>query len=118
MTQFRWRRAQRAQPRIPYGGWLRWHYLTGVAFGLATLTWVFSGMLSVQPFAWMTAEGLHVSSAAVGGGPLVLADFPPMDTAAWERAAAGREVKEVTLLRIDGEAHYGSAHEPHPGSLR
>ena len=106
VTQFRWRRAQRAQPRIPYVGWLRWHYLTGVAFGLATLTWVFSGMLSVQPFAWMTAEGLHVSSAAVGGGPLVLADFPPTDTAAWEQATAGREVKEVTLLRIDGEAHY------------
>jgi uncharacterized iron-regulated membrane protein len=106
VTQFRWRRRQRAQPRIPYVGWLRWHYLTGVVFGFVTLTWVFSGMLSVQPFAWMTAEGLQVSSAAIGGGPLALADFPPMDTAAWERATAGREVKEVTLLRIDGEAHY------------
>ncbi len=106
VTQFRWRRAQRAQSRIPYVGWLRWHYLTGVAFGFVTLTWVFSGMLSVQPFAWMTAEGLHVSSAAIGGGPLALADFPPIDTAAWERATAGREVKEVALLRIDGETHY------------
>ncbi len=105
-TQFRWRRAQRSQPRVPYVGWLRWHYLTGVVFGLVTLTWVFSGMLSVQPFPWMTAGGLRVSSEAIGGGPPVLGDFPPIDRAAWERATAGREVKEVTLLRLDGEAHY------------
>ena len=71
-----------------------------------TLTWVFSGMLSVQPFAWMTAGGLHVSSDAIGGGPLVLGDFPAIDRASWERATAGREVKEVTLLQLDGEAHY------------
>ena len=106
VTQFRWRRAQGAQSRIPYVGWLRWHYLTGVVFGLVTLTWVFSGMLSVQPFAWMTARGLHVPSAVFRGGPLALGDFPPMDSEAWRRATSGREVKEVTLLGIDGEAHY------------
>ena len=105
-TQFRWRRARRAQPRIPYVGWLRWHYLTGVVFGLVTLTWVFSGLLSVQPFAWMTVRGLEVRSEALGGGRLVLGDFPPVDRAAWERVTAGRPVKEITLLRIDGEAHY------------
>ena len=106
LIQFRWRRTQRTQPRIPYAGWLRWHYLTGVVFGLVTLTWVFSGMLSVQPFAWMTAEGLQVPSEAVSGGPLDLADFPPIDTAAWDRATSGRAVKEVALLWIDGQAHY------------
>ena len=114
VTQFRWRRARRAQPRIPYTGWLRWHYLTGVVFGLVTLTWVFSGMLSVQPFAWMTARGLEVPSGAVGGGPLVLGDFPPMDREAWERVTSGRPVQQITLLRIDGEAHY----EVHLGQTR
>ena len=106
VTQFRWRRTQHDRPRIPYVGWLRWHYLTGVVFGLVTLTWVFSGMLSVQPFAWMTARGLHVPSGVLGGGPLVLADFRPIDTAVWERVTSGRAVKEVTLLRIDGQPHY------------
>ncbi|MCY4076810.1 MAG: hypothetical protein OXH04_15420 [Acidobacteria bacterium] len=105
-TQFRWRRARRAQPRIPYFGWLRWHYLTGVVFGFVTLTWVFSGMLSVQPFAWMTARGFEVPSEALGGGALVLGDFPPMDGAAWERVTSGREIKAITLLRLEGEAHY------------
>ena len=35
-----------------------------------------------------------------------MADFPPIDGAAWERATSGREMKEVTLLRIDSEAHH------------
>ena len=106
VTQFRWGRAHRGRPRIPYAGGLRWHYLTGAVFGLATATWVFSGLLSVQPFAWMTAEGLQVPSGAPAGGPLVLADFPAIDRAGWNRATAGRPVQEVTLLRIDGGAYY------------
>ncbi len=106
LIQFRWKRTQRNQSRIPYAGWLRWHYLTGVVFGVVTLTWVFSGLLSVQPFAWMTAEGLHVPPEAVSGGVLDLGDFPPIDPAAWDQATSGRAVKEVELLRIEGVAHY------------
>ena len=113
VTQFRWRRAHRAQRRVPYAGWLRWHYFSGVVFGLATLTWVFSGMLSVQPFAWMTIRGLQVPSGALSGGALELAGFPAIDRAAWDRATSGRAVKEVTLLRIDGEPHY----EVRPGRV-
>ena len=115
VTQFRWRRARRGQRRVPYAGWLRWHYFSGVVFGLATLTWVFSGMLSVQPFAWMTMQGLRVPSGALSGGPLELAGFPAIDQAAWDRVTSGRAVKEVTLLRIDGEPHYEV--RPGPGRL-
>lgn len=117
VTQFRWRRAHRGQRRVPYAGWLRWHYLSGVVFGLVTLTWVFSGMLSVQPFAWMTVEDLHVPAGALNGGPLELADFPPIDRAAWDRATSGRAVKEVALLRIDGEPHYEVRSGRVPGGL-
>ena len=106
VTRFRWQRPRDGRPRIPYAGWMRWHYLTGAVFGVATLTWVFSGLLSVQPFAWMTVRGLHVPPAALGGGPPVLADFPEIDPAAWARATAGRAVKEVGLLRIDGAPYY------------
>ena len=106
VTRFRWQRPRDGRPRIPYAGWMRWHYLTGAVFGVATLTWVFSGLLSVQPFAWMTVRGLHVPPAALGGGPPVLADFPEIDPAAWTRATAGRAVKQVGLLRIDGAPYY------------
>ena len=90
VTQFRWRRPRDGRPRIPYVGWMRWHYLTGVVFGAVTLTWVFSGLLSVQPFAWMTVPGLRVPAEALAGGPLVLEDFPPIDPADWSRATGHR----------------------------
>ena len=106
LTQFRWRRPSRGRSRIPYAGWMRWHYLTGIVFGILTLTWIFSGLLSVQPFTWMTLHGLQVPSGALSGGPIVLADFPAIDPAAWDRATGGRAAKEVSLLRIDGAPYY------------
>jgi uncharacterized iron-regulated membrane protein len=38
----------------PYGGWLRWHHYAGLIFGVITLTWLFSGMLSMEP--WGVSE--------------------------------------------------------------
>ena len=106
LVRFRWRRPPGGQSRIPYAGLMWWHYVTGAVFGVVTLTWVFSGLLSVQPFAWMHVRGLQVPPAALGGGPPVLADYPEIDRAAWARATRGRPVKEVALRRIDGRPHY------------
>ena len=35
---------------IPYRGQKRWHTILGLIFGIATVTWTFSGMLSMDPF--------------------------------------------------------------------
>ena len=113
VTQFRWRRPRadparpgRAGGRIPYGGWMRWHYVTGVVFGLVTLTWVFSGLLSMEPYAWTQARGLDVPPDALAGGRLDLARFPAVDPQAWARLAEGRAVKEIELLRIQDDPYY------------
>ena len=113
VTQFRWRlpradirAAGGLRARIPYAGWMRWHYLTGVVFGLVTLTWVFSGLLSMDPYAWNNASGLDVPRHALSGGPLDLARFPALDSRAWERLAAGQPAKEIELLRIQDEPYY------------
>jgi hypothetical protein len=34
----------------PYRGWLYWHHLAGLLFGLATLGWVASGLVSMNPW--------------------------------------------------------------------
>src|SRR5215213_4897230 len=36
--------------RIPYRGQKRWHMVFGLVFGIATITWTFSGLLSMDPF--------------------------------------------------------------------
>ncbi len=38
--------------RVPYAGQKRWHAMLGLIFGLFACTWAFSGMLSMEPFAF------------------------------------------------------------------
>ena len=122
VTQFRWRRrgeaarASRVGTRIPYAGGMRWHYLAGVVFGAATLTWVFSGLLSMEPYAWTRARGLELPPDALAGGRLDLTRFPPVDPQAWARLAAGRAVKEIELLRIQDDPYYLVRTTPRPGA--
>src|SRR5262245_48780271 len=35
---------------VPYRGQKRWHWILGIVFGVATVTWTFSGLLSLGPF--------------------------------------------------------------------
>lgn len=35
---------------VPYRRWKRWHTIAGLAFGVVTTTWTFSGLLSMGPF--------------------------------------------------------------------
>ncbi len=103
VTQFRWRGRGR---RIPYTGWMWWHYVTGVVFGVITLTWTFSGLMSVEPFSWTRARGLELPSDVLAGGRLGLERFPAIEAAAWTRAVDGRDVKEVALHQVGGEPFY------------
>jgi hypothetical protein len=38
---------------IPYRGQKRWHWVFGMVFGVATVTWTFSGLMSLGPFPIM-----------------------------------------------------------------
>jgi PepSY-associated transmembrane protein len=105
VTQYRWSRP-RPSTGIPYSGWMRWHYVTGVVFGVFTLTWVFSGMLSMEPFGWATQPGLQIPREAFTGGQVELEKFPAMDPATWERLMNQRAIKEVEFLRIQDEPYY------------
>ena len=92
-----------------YAGLMRWHYVTGVAFGVVSLTWVFSGLLSMEPFFWASGGGTGDRiPQALRGGALDLARFP-------KPALPGNNIKEVEFLRIQGEPYYlvrGTTDEP------
>jgi len=97
----------RSNPHIPYAGWMRWHYITGAIFGVFTATWVFSGLLSMEPFP--AGEGAATGAGlrqALTGGPLDLSRFPAMSAAAWHQLLPGRSIKEIDFLRIQGNPHY------------
>jgi len=92
----------RRPPHIPYAGWMRWHYITGAVFGVFTLTWVFSGFLSMEPWNWASAGGLGDGMrTAFSGGPLDLRQFPAMPV-----EFPVNDIKEIEFLRIQGDAYY------------
>jgi len=45
-------RLKRQQYRSPYAGAMRWHHYAGLLFGFTTFTWIFSGLLSMDPWDW------------------------------------------------------------------
>ena len=104
------------QFRVAYARLMRWHYVSGVAFGVLTLTWVFSGLLSMEPLNWAASERPGPSIApALGGGALDVSSFPPIDATAWTRALAGRRAKEIDFRWIRGAPWFvarGAAAEP------
>ena len=56
----------------PYASWMRWHHYAGLLFGITTLTWVFSGLLSMDPWNWSpsTAPTREQRERLAEGGPL------------------------------------------------
>ena len=101
-------RLSRIRSYIPYAGWMRWHYITGIVFGVLALTWVFSGFLSMEPFGWAAGEGLRTGELrrALVGGPLDASGFPRIDGEAWDGILPGRTIKELSYARILGEAYF------------
>jgi hypothetical protein len=95
------------QSRVRYSGLMRWHYVSGVIFGVFALTWVFSGWLSMEPGNWAASHNSTIRVAeALSGGPLDLSQFSGFDPRAWEPLLSGRPVKELEFRRLQGEPYY------------
>jgi hypothetical protein len=105
VTQFRKRIKPFSLKRaIPYQGGRRWHYILGVIFGLTTFTWVFSGLVSMEPFAWTNARGIGVDEYLFDGGELELEAFPPLNQPALA-ALLPSGTKSLDLVWREGKPH-------------
>lgn len=68
---WRWRFGERYRTgsRTPYRGrMMRWHHLTGLVFGTLLISWVFSGLMSMNPFDVFVAKGARPDISAWRGG--------------------------------------------------
>ncbi len=93
---------------IPFRGWLRWHHAAGLVFGVVTLAFAFSGLLSLEPWEWnMRDFSLEDGTReAFPSGTGNLEDYAPIDAAAWRGALGCAEIKEIAFTRILGEPHF------------
>jgi len=97
-----WRRVQpfSLARAIPYRGLHRWHYIGGGVFGVISLTWVFSGLVSMEPWGWTNASGLRLSPTVLHD-ELQPARFPAPAQLDWSSLPA-QAIKQVEFRMIMG----------------
>jgi hypothetical protein len=59
---------QRPSNRLtPYRGFMMWHHIPGVIFGGFALTWVLSGLLSLNPWGFLESDGAGPEADRIHG---------------------------------------------------
>jgi len=79
LKRYRWRRGRQGpesqlnntspdnvHARSPYKGLWYWHHILGLVFGVLTLTWVFSGLLTMNPWGWLSSPRDSISQDMQG----------------------------------------------------
>jgi hypothetical protein len=119
MWQFRWRRRLgrdgTAAARTPYReAMMRWHHLLGLGFGGFACTWVFSGLMSMNPGDW--SPGTNPSAAqrrGWSGGDVALDSVTVAPSTAWQAfRAVGRVPREMRVTRVAGTDYWTASDSP------
>jgi hypothetical protein len=53
----------------PYQGFNLWHHMAGLVFGVFALSWVFSGLLSMNPWGWLEGASAQRERTLLRAGP-------------------------------------------------
>lgn len=119
VTQFRRSTPFSLAKSIRYRGLMRWHYYTGAIFGVFALTWVFSGLLSMEPFAWTTVSGLSIPQDALEGEPVDIDAYASLGAVNWSRTLGeGVPLKEIEYVQVDGEPYFAVRATAKPSTER
>ena len=96
-------RLKRQPRRSPYAGWMHWHHYAGLIFGATTITWLFSGLLSMEPWDWTPGTApTREQRDGVSHGPFRAGDLA-LDTLTQAVASYGTDrPKEMEVLRFRG----------------
>ncbi|MDO4636473.1 MAG: PepSY domain-containing protein [Lautropia sp.] len=76
----RWRfsRPYRSGSRSPFQpGIMRWHHIVGLLFALTTLTWIFSGLMSMRPWGLFANPAAELDTESISS-----LDIDPQDASA------------------------------------
>ncbi|MDM0040334.1 PepSY-associated TM helix domain-containing protein [Variovorax sp. J22G21] len=93
---------------IPYRkSWMRWHHIAGLVAAVFTLTWIFSGLMSMNPYGVFSSRGASASERAhwLGADGKALVS-PQAALAAVASREAGAQPVELERIRVDGQVWY------------
>jgi hypothetical protein len=99
---------------LAYRGQKRWHLILGLIFGLVTCTWVFSGLLSMEPFEWLSDDDdLASNIASALRSRMNLAAFTgKTPSEALRQMGSEISAKELELTVFAGEPYYLARESP------
>ncbi|HYE87386.1 MAG TPA: PepSY domain-containing protein [Vicinamibacterales bacterium] len=102
-------RLKRQRRWSPYAGWMRWHHYAGLLFGLTATTWIFSGLLSMDPWSWHPSTApTREQRQRVSDGPIAASTLTVARLRRVIQAYAPQWPKEVEIVRFRGR-EYASA---------
>ena len=102
ILRWRFRKPYRSGARTPYPhAMMRWHHVTGLLFALVTITWIFSGLMSMNPWRIFDTGAPPLRMEALQGSALALSDADAAPQALLEAGAGA--VRELRWTRVLGE---------------
>jgi uncharacterized iron-regulated membrane protein len=98
----------RSGSHSPYrDGFMWWHHVVGLIFGVTSVTFVFSGLMSVNPWKIFDAPRQVFDLEAYAGGALAPERFGLRPDAALETFRRDNfEAREIDLRLVDGKGYY------------
>lgn len=94
----------------PYRGFAFWHHISGLAFGLLALTWVLSGLFSMNPWGLFQSDGAGAEQTRLQGAapeyPHVAALVRNLASRDWDRP-----VVQLESARFGGSLYLIAHHE-------
>jgi len=89
----------------PYRGYLLWHHVPGLVFGVFLLTWVASGLLSMNPWGLLEGGDAGPERAALAGAPPRWSEARAAIARVLQRPDIGSFVS-VRSVSFDGRLHF------------
>ncbi len=98
-------RARRRKRWSPYRGFLAWHHLPGIVFGLFLLSWVASGWLSMNPFGLLEGGGSAGDEVTALLGPSIPAGEIAASLRALSNQLQGERIVSIQSAPLDGKLY-------------
>jgi hypothetical protein len=87
---------------------MKWHHVSGLIFGVVTLTWTYSGLLSMGPFNWFRSPAPSQAEREASTGGALKVELLTIDSMRAAVAAIGPSFapKELESMQFRGEPHW------------
>jgi hypothetical protein len=102
----------------PYTGLMKWHHYAGLLFGVFTFTWVYSGLLSMEPFGWFATTGFTPQMREATTGEPMEVERLTLDRLreAVDRFSDSFVPRELETMQFWGETYWAADALPDPGA--